>query len=246
MQHRSEHMLGRLTPVAQGPDPRRLDPGLHALDGRHGAQHLLFLPVDRSELDPAGRPGSRGAPRAHSRALVVLFHGSGSDPLRMLRLVEQEAERAGIALLLPKSSGYTWDAVLGAFGPDVAELDGLLGAVSALLPVDRDRLAVGGFSDGASYALSLGRVNGDLFRHVLAFSPGFVVPGRPAGTPRIFISHGTSDPVLPIERCSRLLVPALRREGYDVDYREFDGGHVVPRELVAAALASLTAAPPGP
>jgi predicted esterase len=148
-----------------------------------------------------------------------------------------------VAVLLPKSSGYTWDAVLGGFGPDVAELDRLLEATSGMLAVDPGRIAVAGFSDGASYALSVGRINGDLFGSILAFSPGFVVPGPPAGTPRIFVSHGTADPVLPIERCSRLLVPALRREGYEVDYREFDGGHVVPPELAEEALRTVARGP---
>jgi len=31
--------------------------------------------------------------------------------------------------------------------------------------------------------------------------------------------------------CSRRLVPGLRRAGYDVTYREFDGPHTVPLEL---------------
>lgn len=42
--------------------------------------------------------------------------------------------------------------------------------------VDTTRLGVGGFSDGASYALSLGLTNGDLFTHVIAFSPGALYP----------------------------------------------------------------------
>ena len=45
--------------------------------------------------------------------------------------------------------------------------------------VDAGHLAIGGFSDGASYALGLGLANGDFFRDVLAFSPGFVPPGGP-------------------------------------------------------------------
>ena len=57
-------------------------------------------------------------------------------------------------------------------------------------PVDPARLVIGGFSDGASYALSLGLINGQLFRKVAAFSPGFVVTGEPEGKPRVFISHG--------------------------------------------------------
>jgi poly(3-hydroxybutyrate) depolymerase len=42
--------------------------------------------------------------------------------------------------------------------------------------VDPQRICVSGFSDGASYALSLGLANGDLFTHVAAFSPGFMRP----------------------------------------------------------------------
>lgn len=41
--------------------------------------------------------------------------------------------------------------------------------------IDPAHVAIGGFSDGASCALSLGLVNGDLFTHVMAFSPGLVV-----------------------------------------------------------------------
>jgi predicted esterase len=40
-----------------------------------------------------------------------------------------------------------------------------------------------GFSDGASYALSLGLANGDLFTHVLGFSPGFMRVPRHVGRP---------------------------------------------------------------
>ena len=45
----------------------------------------------------------------------------------------------------------------------------------------------------ASYALSLGIANGNLFSHVLAFSLGFLAPASQTGSPRIFVSHGTQD-----------------------------------------------------
>ena len=61
------------------------------------------------------------------------------------------------------------------------------------------------------------------FTHVLAFSPGFLAPAERVGSPRIFVSHGTRDGWLPIERCSRRIVPQLERAGYEVRYREFDG-----------------------
>lgn len=107
--------------------------------------------------------------------------------------------------------------------------------------MDAARLAIGGFSDGASYALSLGLANGDLFRWILAFSPGFVAPPDMIGQPRIYIAHGTTDGVLPIDPCSRRLVPRLRRAGYSVCYDEFEGGHVVPAGIASVALALLQA-----
>jgi phospholipase/carboxylesterase len=77
--------------------------------------------------------------------------------------------------------------------------------------------------------------NGDVFSHLVAFSPGFMAPPAERDRPRVFVSHGTQDAVLPIDRCSRRLVPALRRAGYEVRYDEFSGGHVVPPENASAA-----------
>lgn len=58
------------------------------------------------------------------------------------------------------------------FGPDVLYLNKALHHVFNRYSIDPSRLAVAGFSDGASYALSLGVANGDLFSHIIAFSPG--------------------------------------------------------------------------
>jgi phospholipase/carboxylesterase len=103
-----------------------------------------------------------------------------------------------------------------------------LGRIFELVSVDPHRIAIGGFSDGASYALGLGLANGDLFSKIIAFSPGFLPPAPRVGKPAIFVSHGDEDRVLPIDRTSRRLVPALKKDGYDVSYREFQGPHTVP------------------
>lgn len=101
--------------------------------------------------------------------------------------------------------------------------------------IDARRAWIAGFSDGASYALSLGIANGDFFSRVLAFSPGFVIPVDERGRPRFFVSHGRQDPILPIDQCSRRIVPELRHAGYDVRFDEFDGGHRMPPEVLAGA-----------
>ena len=71
----------------------------------------------------------------------------------------------------------TWDLIAQrAFGPDVAHLDRVLDAVVDRVDVDTDRMAVGGVSDGASYALSIGLTNGDVFGTVIASAR---LPRRP-------------------------------------------------------------------
>ena len=203
----------RPVPDPTGPPPA---PGVAALDLGPGAEVLLVVP-----------------PRT-PRALLVFFHGAGGSAADSVRTVGELATAAGVAVLAPTSAAATWDLIAGGFGRDVAVLDAALAQVLDRLPVDR--VALAGFSDGGSYALSLGVANGDLAEAVLAFSPGFVsAPGR-YGRARFWISHGTADPVLPVERCGRRVAGELRADGYDVAYDEFAGGHVVTPELVGAAL----------
>jgi phospholipase/carboxylesterase len=122
------------------------------------------------------------------------------------------------------------------YGPNLALIDRALEQTFSRYAVAPERVAIGGFSDGASYALSIGVTNGELFSHILAFSPGFAAPVETHGSPRIFVSHGVGDRVLPIDACSRRLVPALQKAGYDVDYREFDGGHTMPLDVIVPAI----------
>lgn len=161
--------------------------------------------------------------------LLIFLHGATGTGHGHLRTVLAAVDRYGVILVAPDSRGPTWDVIAEhRFGPDDAFLDRVLDAVVDRVDADTGRLAIGGVSDGASYALSIGLTNGEVFPTVLAFSPGFLVVPDPTAKPRIFISHGTADPVLPIDACSRSFVPSLRRAGHEVNFREFDGGHTVP------------------
>jgi phospholipase/carboxylesterase len=203
-------------------EPSAGHPGCHRL-GIGGMRDGAILVPDSA----VGRP----AP------LILALHGAGGVASQMLDLLAGSAEAFGCLVLAPESRASTWDVIRGGFGLDVEFIDAALNHVFGRHPVDPARIAVAGFSDGGSYALSLGLTNGALFRDILAFSPGFMAPARPADTPRIFISHGLKDEVLPIESCSRRIVPRLQGAGYDVDYREFPDGHMVPDAIVDAAIA---------
>jgi len=158
----------------------------------------------------------------------------------MLRRIGAAVDEAGIAVLSPDSRNGTWDAIRDRFGPDVAYINQALERVFETVAVDPARVAVGGFSDGATYALSLGLINGDLFKYIVAFSPGFIVNGAPRSRPQIFISHGTSDQILPIDQCSRVIVPMLRQRGYSITFREFSGRHEVPPDVAREGLRFMT------
>lgn len=216
---------GRLR-ARPSPDPAEAGeacPGETTLDlGGGGRGALLYVPPS---YDPA-----RPAP------LALMLHGAGGQAAHGLGLLRAQADAAGLILLAPASRRQTWDAIGGQFGPDVTFIDRALARVFARFATDPDRLAVGGFSDGASYALSLGITNGDLFGHILAFSPGFTAHAARHGKPRVFISHGTRDATLPVAACSRRIVPALRHAGYDVNYQEFDGPHTVPPHITGEAM----------
>ncbi len=202
------------------------------------------LPVGETLVDDVEGPIGRVyvpavLPPAQAAPLVVMFHGAGGTSAQSLELIRGAADAHGLVVLAPDAEAATWDVIGRGWGPDVRVVDRGLKVVFDRVPVEPTAISAAGFSDGASYALSIGLANGDLFSHVAAFSPGFAVPPALVGKPSIFVSHGTDDGVLPIDRTSRRLVPPLERSGYDVRYVEFVGGHVVPPELMVAGFEEL-------
>jgi phospholipase/carboxylesterase len=164
--------------------------------------------------------------------LVLMFHGAGSTALNV-SYTFPIADELGFIVLAPDSRDEaTWDMLLHGFGEDVEFIGLALKDTYARCNVDRKRMAIAGHSDGASYSLSLGIGTGDTFGHVLAFSPGVMTPAEVHGKPKIFISHGLSDPVMPIDVTSRTFVARLKKLGYDVTFREYEGRHGVPPAIV--------------
>jgi predicted esterase len=197
--------------------------------------HQLTFPDDRKALLYAP-PGDDGA----MLPLLVLLHGAGGQHGGADNIALAYAERYGSLLLVPDALSTSWDVLRGGYGPDLDFLDRLLLWTMQHYEVDEHAVAIAGFSDGASYALSVGLMNGDLFSDILAFSPGFIAPLRRHGRPRIFISHGRSDPVLSVD-LGRGIAHRLTGESYDVRYEEFDGAHTVPPPIANGALRRLTA-----
>ena len=210
--------------IARPGQPVKAGPGdLQPLGLATGRDGLLYVPEGYRPDTPA--------------PLVLMLHGSGGNAQNGIDPFEGLADDAGCILLVPESRDpRTWDLVLDGFGPDVTFIDRALAQTFRRYAIDPARVAIEGFSDGASDALSLGLTNGDLFTHLIAFLPGFLMAEERRGRPHIYIAHGIADTTLPIDECSRKIVPMIRDAGYDVRYHEFDGPHTVPAEIADEAL----------
>lgn len=196
-----------------------------------GRARPLKLGTDRDGLlyVPKGYRADTAMP------LVVMLHGAGNTSLSV-QYTFPLADELGFIVLAPDSRDErTWDGVLGSWGPDMDFIAAAMRLAYTRCRVDMGRQALAGFSDGASYTLCLGIAAGDVFGHLMAFSPGVMEPYAVRGKPRIFISHGTNDHVMPIDDTSRTFVPRLRKLGYDVTYREFEGRHQLPPPIAHEA-----------
>src|SRR5215212_10951521 len=123
--------------------------GLHELGPGAGlAEGYLYVPAGYREEMPT--------------PLVLLLHGAGEDARDGLAQLRGQADEAGLILLALSSRGPTWDSILngGHYGADVAAIDRVLEHTFSRVTVDPARVAIGGYSDGASYALALGLANG--------------------------------------------------------------------------------------
>lgn len=196
--------------------PEPLKPGRYKLGLENDRDGLFYLP--------------KGYVPGTPMPLMVICHGAGGSSETATGAFPL-ADELGFIVLATDAKDWTWDAIIRSFGDDVAFLQRAFQSVQSRCSVDRSRLALTGFSDGASYALSLGIGNGDVFTTLMAFSPGVMQPAEANGKPRIFMSHGLQDNVMPIDDTSRIFVPRLKSLGYDVTYREYEGKHVLPPEI---------------
>ena len=210
-----------------------------SIDTKTGPQKLkgalLYVPSSYRPADPM--------------PLLILLHGLDMSPGGWLSSGQRRfggsfadhAEAGRFIVLAPDSGRNTFGIGPATFGSDVAAINRALDQAFAKCAIDRHRIAIGGLSDGASYALSVGLRNGDLINGIIAFSPGYIVKHIGRARPAIFISHGRADTILPIDSASRKFVKDLRKNGYTVDYEEFDGRHEIPLPVAKKAVAWLTA-----
>lgn len=216
-------LLGRMAfRLPSAPSEAPLPPGRHALSFPEGREAVLVVPEGLDLQAPV--------------PLLVLFHGAGGEANKVLPPFVRWARARRFLLLAPQSMFPTWDVVIGGHGPDLERLDAVLRQVAAHFVLDPAHLAFAGFSDGGSYALSVGLTNGDVASHVIALSAGFMNTFVRHGSPKVLIAHGRSDSQLPLETSARPHALKLLQEGVDLTLLPFDGDHVIVPSVVERAI----------
>ncbi len=175
---------------------------------------------------------------------VVLLHGRGGDMGDLLPLAEELPQLAWVALRAPlpyRGGGYAWYPIISDGHPDE---EGFLRAQTAVraflvalpgqMPVDPDRIAVVGFSQGAALAAATGVGPAGIPRACAVLSgylPGFVpVQGAPVQR-HAFVAYGTLDRVVPAER-GQQASERLRVRGVTVEEHRYAMEHtVIPIEV---------------
>jgi phospholipase/carboxylesterase len=192
------------------PPPTGVVPLEHA-----GSQALLLVP---ETLDPGRR-----------YPLLTVLHGAGRQDELLARAYRNEPARRQALFLVPRSFHLTWDLLACDERPDLEFLDWAYADVQRRYPVDAQRLALIGYSDGASYALSVGLSNPRLFRAVMGWAAGFVVldvANLAADDPKpaVLLEYGTHDELFPFEQVALPMRENLERLGYRVEFRVDEGG----------------------
>lgn len=227
---------GLTDPKIEGSTRLGSRPGTPTSAGPLGLRRLgLGGDIDGSVYVPASYAAATPAP------LVLLLHGAGGSAAEFITPFIAEADLMGHVLLAVDSRKLTWDFAGGTFGPDIAFIDNALAHTFSRYRVDAQRLAIGGFSDGATMSLAVGLSNGDLFSHVVAWTPGALIDTKHRGEPDVFVSHGAMDAIFPVGPNARAIVNELRKQGYHVEYREFNGAHVLPADIRHESMAWLAA-----
>ncbi len=214
--------------------------GLWPRPARATAQAPPALPYGASRLGLSDddRDATLYIPRSYRPGVPVPvmmmlhgFAGTGDGVRGMFPL----AEEFGVVMIAPESRGLTWGRAIPGFDADVRYLGPAYRRVADIVDIDETRVALGGVSDGAGYALSMGLAYGNSFTHIIVFMGGQMIPYRHQGKPKIFMTHGVDDTQMPIDKTARVYLPKLKADGYDVTYHEYQGGHRVPPAEIRAA-----------
>lgn len=186
-----------------------------------GAGSAILLTPD--EIDPNRR-----------YPLFTVLHGAGRQDEALAKGYRDEPERRQAFFLIPRSVEPTWDLIASEGRPDLDFLEYAYDLIYRRYPVDPLQQVLIGYSDGASYALSVGLSNCTMFSALMVWAAGFLVvdpqtaaqfrESIPEPRPRIYLEYGTHDELFDFEQVAVPMRDNLSKSGFDVTFSVDEGG----------------------
>ena len=175
--------------------------------GTGSVHHVAYrTPDDPSE--------ARGTDPSQAEAALILLHGRGASAESILGLAG-ELQTDGLTVVAPQAEGNTWypQSFLAPLEVNRAGVDRAVAVIDSLVDdlerkgLARERIVLGGFSQGACLALHYAFTRPARYGAVVALSGGLIGPPgtvfEPAGdfdgTP-VFLGCSDVDPHIPAER----------------------------------------------
>lgn len=198
--------------------------GIVGLEQGRGSATLLTP----AEIDPARR-----------YPLFTVLHGAGRQDEALSKGYRNEPNARQAFFLIPRSVDPTWDLIVGGERHDLDFLEYAYDLIYRRYPIDPLQQALIGYSDGASYALSVGLCNSGLFSALMVWAAGFLVvdpataaefrqpeanAAAMAPKPRIYLEYGTHDELFSFEQVALPMRANLESAGFDVTFSVDEGG----------------------
>ena len=181
----------------------------------------------------------------NSRRLMVMLHGLG-DSLEGYRWLPEALDLPWLNYLLVNApdeyyGGYSWFD-LNDVVPGVRRSRKLLFELLDDLRArgfQAEQITFGGFSQGSLMAVEVGLRYPHRFAGVVCISGWVCEPEKllqelspVAKQQRLLMTHGTSDPLLPIDQV-RAQIPLLKAVGLNLAWREFEKPHTMVEAEIA-------------
>lgn len=183
--------------------------------------------------------------------VFVMMHGYGSHMDDLVPLAEV-IDRNKYFYVFPNApiklemgfgmAGYAWsnppDSEFDANGFSEGLVEELLIDIGQQYKFSGDGNFIGGFSQGGMMAYRYGLSRPQQFAGVVALSSRLTERDIPLdkadnkeSLPRVFISHGTTDTIIPIQ-AGRQSYDILKKNGYESEYREYPMDHQITEHVL--------------
>ncbi len=166
--------------------------------------------------------------------LFTVLHGAGRQDEMLAKAYRDEPAKRNAFFLIPRSVMPTWDLIASGERFDLDFLEYAYDLIYRRYPIDPLQQVLIGYSDGASYGLSVGLCNSTMFSAVMVWAAGFVVldpptselfrEGVPEPRPRIYLEYGTHDELFDFETVALRMRDNLTESGFDVTFSVDEGG----------------------